>query len=341
MKIKIGILFGGLSNEYEVSLSSAENIIKYIDKEKYEVIEIGFGLDGNFYTGQNILGKFKEKKYSNLQSIDIGDCKKEVDVVFPITHGKFGEDGCIQGLLEVIQIPYVGCGVLSSALCMDKGIFKTLLQTVDIPQVKFLIIDYKVDSDKDQREKIENVLNNFNFPIFIKPANSGSSVGVNKIKDKDKSLINKSIKDSLEHDSKIVIEEAVLHAREIEIAVLGNRDLIISEPGEVIPSQEYYNYLDKYELNLAQFKIPAQLSSQQISLIKSYTTKVYKLFNCQGFARIDFFVDGKSGRIFLNEINTLPGFTNISMYPMLMKHKGIGFTELIDRLITLSLDRSH
>jgi D-alanine-D-alanine ligase len=244
-----------------------------------------------------------------------------------MTHGKYGEDGVLQAILESQKIKYCGCRVLSSALCMDKAIFKQFAGGQKFQQVKFKIIANKLAPNE-----IKVIKKMFKLPVFVKPANSGSSVGITKVKDFAKLKL--AIKEAFQHDSKVIIEQGIEKPREIEVAILGNEKLIISEPGEVLPFKEFYDYDDKYILNKTKLIIPARLNKQMISGIKEIAGKIYKLCDCSGFARIDFLI--KYNKVYLNEINTLPGFTQNSMYPLLMMNMGISYKELINKIIELS-----
>ncbi len=307
-----------------MSVVSAKNVIDNFDYDKYELVLI-------FWT--------KENKFFQIDSIDqINDLKSEqiikieqfkdiFNIALLMTHGRFGEDGALQGVLETQKIKYCGCEVLSSALCMDKGVFKEWLDKNKLNQVGFEVLQ------KDNySEKVKRIEKKFTLPIFVKPANSGSSVGITKINDFEK--LESAIKKAFEHDDKVIIEEGLESPREIEVAVLGNNELIISTPGELIPFNDFYDYDDKYELNKTELKIPADLSKETIFEIKKFAEKVYKLCNCRGFARIDFFI--KDDNLYVNEINTLPGFTKNSMYPLLIMNEGLSYKDLINKIIELA-----
>lgn len=326
---KIGLIFGGISNEATISIESAKNIYNNFDIKKYQPLLVYWHKDGCFHLVKNFNNLNKPKSKVKLT---IEKFKQYFNTAFLITHGKYGEDGSLQSILETQKIKYTGCRVLSSALCMDKGVFKNYLKGQGINQVKFEVIDYKLMSDTDINKKINYINKNLKNPLFVKPANSGSSVGVSKVK---KTLdLNTAIKTALKHDHKIIIEEGLTGHREIEIAILGNKKLIISNPGELKPANEFYDYVDKYELNKTIITVPARLSTNLCKKIKLVAEKVYRLCDCNGFARIDFFL--KNNQIYLNEINTLPGFTNISMFPRLMIKKGFSYKALINKIIELA-----
>ncbi len=325
---KVGLFFGGLSNEAEVSIMSAKNIVKSFDYKKYKLVLIYWHKqDGYFYRVKNI----NNLKVVKKDRIQIENFSKIFDVALLMTHGRYGEDGVLQAMLEGQGIKYCGCRVLSSAVCMDKGVFKDLLISKNIRQTKYSVLDYKKFSEREIQAEKSRVRKNFKLPLYVKPANSGSSVGISKV-EKYKDL-DSGIKLALKHDSKIVIEEGFINAREIEVAVLGNNKLRISKPGELKLVKDFYNYDDKYKLGQAQSIIPAKLTPAQVKEIHKIAKEAYQLCNCQGFARIDFFVH--RNKIYLNEINTLPGFTDISMYPMLMMSTGMSYKELINAIIKL------
>lgn len=323
----VGLFFGGPSNEHEVSISSAKNIVKSFPIEKYKLVLIYWDKLGSFYLIKNI-NKLKIAR----KKIQLEDFKNIFDIALPITHGKFGEDGVLQSLFESQKINYCGCRALSSALCMDKGLFKTYLAGQNINQVKFLVIDYALENNKEISLKLKQLKKSFKLPIFIKPANSGSSVGITKVENFSK--INLALKEALKHDTKIIIEQGLVKPREIEVSILGNKDLRISEPGELKLAKDFYNYDDKYRLGQVTHIIPAKILKKKTKEIKNLAYKIYKLCGCSGFARIDFFI--AKNKVYLNEINSLPGFADISMYPKLMMHSGLSYKELIQKIIQLA-----
>ncbi len=358
-KINVMVVFGGKSGEHEISLISAASILRAIDKDKYNIFTVGITKEGiwKLYEGpiddiengnwEQIADEARnEKNYgksmcllpigedSNI--VVLGDGRKEkIDVVFPVLHGPFGEDGTIQGLFEMMNIPYVGAGVLASSVAMDKAVAKKLLQADEIPQAEYDVVIFR-----EYNENSEGVLNRieekFEYPVFVKPANMGSSVGITKAHNRD--ALKKSIEVAGKYDRKIVIEETI-DGREIECAVLGNEDPVASLPAEIIPSAEFYDYHDKYIAGTTEFEVPADLPEDITEKIRDMAIRVYKLMDCTGLARVDFFMENKTGRILLNEVNTMPGFTKISMYPKMMESTGIKYEDLIDRLITLAIER--
>ncbi len=349
-KLKIGVLFGGKSAEHEVSLQSAKNVIEALDKNKYEVIPIGINKHGKWmlnHTSNYLLHSDNPKLirlnksnkevalYSEssgtLAEINNSNQKLKIDVIFPVMHGPFGEDGSMQGLLKLSGIPYVGAGVLGSAVGMDKDVMKRLFRDAGIPIGKFLTF-------KNAKEiSFNKIKKELKLPLFIKPANMGSSVGINKINNEKE--FNKAIKDAFLYDSKIIIEEGI-NGREIECSVLGNDNPIASLPGEIVVNQEFYSYDAKYVDEGAIAQIPAKIDKKTQKKIQELAIKVFKVLNCEGMGRVDFFLK-KNGEVLVNEINTIPGFTKISMYPKLWEATGIPLPKLLDRLIDLAIERYH
>ena len=306
-KLKIGVLFGGKSAEHEVSIMSAKNVIRALDKSKYKITPIKISKAGKF--NFNIF--------------------KKIDVIFPVMHGPFGEDGSMQGLLKLAGVPFVGAGVLGSAVGMDKDVMKRLLREASIPIVKFIV---KKDKDKINFEKVKKELG---LPFFVKPANMGSSVGISKVKHKKD--FNKAVKEAFKYDTKILIEEFI-KGKEIECSVLGNDKPIASIPGEIIANQEFYSYDAKYIDEGAVAVIPVKLDKKTIKKIQALAIQTFQVLNCEGMGRVDGFLT-KSGKFYVSEINTIPGFTNISMYPKLWEASGIPQQKLLDILINLAIER--
>jgi D-alanine-D-alanine ligase len=311
-KIRVGILFGGKSAEHEVSLQSARNVAEAIDKEKYEVVEIKIEKDGKWSLSWDQL---VEEKF---------------DVIFPILHGPFGEDGTVQGLLKLAGIPFVGAGVLGSAVGMDKDVMKRLLREAGIPIGKYLVLR---EGEKIAFKKVVAALKT---PFFVKPANMGSSVGVSKVSSQKE--YKEALTEALQFDRKIILEENI-QSREIECSVLGNDNPKASVPGEVIVHDAFYSYNTKYiHAEGATLAIPANLPKTKIKEIQKLAVETFKVLNCEGLGRVDFFLK-KNGKLYVNEINTIPGFTSVSMYPKLWEASGIGYAELIDILIQLAIER--
>ncbi|MGH4117979.1 D-alanine--D-alanine ligase family protein [Clostridium sp.] len=342
MKKKIAILFGGQSTEHEVSRSSATSVLKNIDRTKYDIYPIGITKEGLWfkYTGNtdNIESGEWEKDESNKtpegQNIIFN---KEVDVVFPVMHGLFGEDGTIQGMCKIFNIPCVGPGVMSSAICMDKIYTKYLLENFNIVQADYVVINaYEYAKNKDiSIEKIEKRLG---YDVFIKPSNGGSSVGITKAHNKEELTL--GLFEALKHDRKVLVEKAI-NAREIEVSVLGNDYPEASIPGEVVPAKEFYDYEAKYKSEASVLLIPAALCEAKLETIREQAIKIYKILDCAGMARVDFLVDKQTEDVYLNEVNTIPGFTKISMYPKMWDATGKKFGTLIDELIKLAIERNN
>ncbi len=343
-KIKVGIVVGGMSSEHDVSLMSGNSILEKIDKEKYDIKVIYIKRNGNVYEYTGAYDKIREINQSDLVPISsIIEAVKDCQVVFPVLHGKYGEDGCIQGALEMIGKAYVGCGVFTSSACMDKEFTKKILILAGIPVAKSITVQkephhYNCDLEDTEYtieglcEKAENYLH---FPMFIKPSREGSSFGVTRAANR-KGLIN-SIKEAEKYDSKILIEEEI-KGREVECAVLGNRDIMTSEVGEVKSAESFYTFDAKYNNQESRTEIPAQIKPEERDKIKKYAKLAYKAVNGTGLSRVDFFIR-ENGDIILNEINTLPGFTKISMYPKLFEAAGISYSSLIDTLIELAIEK--
>lgn len=341
--MKIGILFGGKSAEHEVSCISANSIYNNIDTDKYEVYLIGITREGKFrhFTGNPdmMLDCSWENSVSGNRVDILGnenpagiygtDISVELDCIFPVLHGPYGEDGRLQGILDYSGIPYVGCKMMSSALCMDKIYTKQILNAEGVRQSRYAVVKKKYDI-KDVISDLEG----FTYPLFVKPANMGSSVGITKVKSQNE--LKDAINTALRYDIKLLIEEGV-DAREIEVSVLGNEDdIMVSTPGEIIINDDFYDYETKYVKSTSKLQIPAEITKEQIKAIKEIAEKSYKALECTGLSRVDFFIDRKDGSVILNEINTMPGFTKISMYPKLMEHDGVSYKQLITKLIELS-----
>lgn len=340
MKLNLGVIFGGMSTEHKVSVKSAKAIISNINKEKYKIFEIFINKKGEWFDNKN-----------NIKIENIFEYLKKLDIVFPVLHGLYGEDGTIQGMMEILKIPYVGCKVLASSIGMDKVYTKAILEKANIKQAKYIYIK-KYKKNKKYIIVEENFKENFisleellvrikaelEFPLFIKPSNSGSSVGVNKAHDNNE-LIH-AIKIAEKFDNKIIIEQGIF-GREIECAVLGNSctEINVSTPGEIISAEDFYSYDAKYKIRESKTIIPAKLDSLQIDKIQYLAKRAFLAIDGNGLSRVDFFIENVSNEIYINEINTMPGFTEISMYPKLFEYDRIGFGELLDRLIEIELKK--
>ncbi len=329
-KIRVGILFGGRSTEHEISLQSAKNVIANLDRKKYLPILIKIDKSGKWLFNNREQVVLVPPKKGAILSLARSKFMIRVDVVFPVLHGSFGEDGTIQGLLKLANIPFVGASVLGSAIGIDKDVTKRLLKEAGVMVARFLVFKGAIEPD------FKLIVKRLGLPFFIKPASLGSSVGINKVKNKREFL--KAITDAFRYDRKILAEEYI-EGREIECSVLGNDNPIASVPGEVVVNDEFYSYKAKYlDKKGARLEIPAKISTVLKKKIQNLAIKTFKILCCEGMARIDFFLK-KNGQILVNEINTIPGFTAISMYPKLWQASGIGYKELIDKLIQLAVER--
>lgn len=335
-KIKVGIIFGGRSFEHEVSLISAKFIIDNLDKKKYKIFLFGINKNSEWLVGDKAKKLLLEKSQGRGALFPKTSLIKKIDLFFPILHGPFGEDGKLQGMLEILNKPYVGANVLASAIGMDKIIQKLLFKSINLPIVDFIWFS-KFEWQQNKNKILRHISKEIGFPCFVKPSNSGSSVGISKIKEKNK--LAKAIKMALKYDLRILIEKAVSNTREIEISILGNNKPVVSCPGEIIPSNEFYDYKAKYIDGKSKAVIPATLDKNLIKKIKKLAIKAYKIIDCQGMARIDFLLNNKNKKIYINEVNTIPGFTSISMYPKLWQVSGLTAKKLLDNLIKLAFTR--
>ena len=374
-KLRIGVIYGGRSGEHEVSVASAASIIRHLDRSRYEPIPIRIEKDGRWtladkaptsisaadvieharveaarplrpgreahlvaHPGEDtVLSIERRGAASDLDPTGTATVTGVgLDVVFPVLHGPYGEDGTVQGLLELANVPYVGAGVLGSAVGMDKAVMKTLFIAHTLPVGPYLVAR-RPEWSADAAAVTARVTKELGYPVFVKPANLGSSVGISKAKS-DSDLVD-AMELALQFDRKVVIEAAVPNAREIECAVLGNDDPQASVPGEVIPSREFYDYEAKYLDDGSQVVIPADLPDAQVREVQRLAVAAFRAVDCAGMARVDFFIDGVNGRIYLNEVNTIPGFTTISMYPKMWEASGLSYGALIDRLIALAIER--
>lgn len=341
------MLFGGRSGEHEVSLASAASVIRGLDPDKYEVLPIGITKEGHWLVGagaQKLLPEVLRSGRRVTMTADPTDAAllpldrsaggQRIDVVFPVLHGTFGEDGTIQGLLDLAGLPFVGSGVLGSAVAMDKDVTKRLLQAAKIPVVPWVAVR-RADWERDPAAVRAEIEGKFAYPVFVKPAALGSSVGMTKVHSAEE--LTPALNLAAEFAVKILVERAVT-AREIEVSVLGNYDPQASVPGEIVPHREFYDYAAKYLEEGTRLIIPAKLKPEQVKKIQSAAVAAFKTLELSGMARVDFFLEKKGGKIWLNEVNTIPGFTSISMYPKLWEASGISFRDLIDRLIELALE---
>ena len=336
-KIKLGVIYGGTSTEHEISIKSATSIIQNLNKQKYEIYPIYIDQKGEWYKQEK---PGKQEKIENIISY-----LKNLQIIFPVLHGLYGEDGTIQGLLELLKIPYIGCGVLASSIGMDKVYTKIIFQKAGLKQAKcqyirknkenYIYIDNNLNEEQlTLQECINKITKNLQYPMFIKPSNSGSSVGINKAKNEQE--LKQHIEHASKYDNKILIEEEI-KGKEVECAVLGNEKVKASCIGEIQPAEEFYSYDAKYKNTSTKTIIPANITEEQTKEIQKQAIKAFKAINGKGLSRVDFFIQEQTNEIYINEINTLPGFTNISMYPQLFEKTGLKYTELLDEIITLSI----
>ena len=348
-KLRVGVIYGGRSGEHEVSVTSAASIFCHIDRARYDPVPIRIEKDGRWTlaarepTELSAAGVIQQARVGAAgrspadAATDVDHAtvvKLGLDVVFPVLHGPYGEDGTIQGLLEMAGVPYVGSGVLASAAGMDKAVMKVIFGGHGLPQVAWMGFK-RVDWERD-RARVLAEAEGLGLPMFVKPANLGSSVGISKVKTAAELV--PAIELALEFDRKVVIEAGVVHAREIECAVLGNDDVETSQPGEVIPSREFYDYEAKYLDEGSRTDIPANLTAAQVAEVQRLAIRAFRAIDAAGLARVDFLLSGDTGALFVNEINTMPGFTTISMYSKMWEASGISYPALVDRLIRLALD---
>lgn len=354
--IKVGVLYGGRSGEHDVSCCSAASVVSHLDTGKYSVVAVGIDRAGHWYVqdepcivddkdfGKKLTiektGHWLVNHYEDGNRLTFYEQKSGrtviVDVVFPVLHGSFGEDGTLQGLLDLAMVPYVGAGVLGSSVGMDKDVAKRLLRDAGIPVVPWITV-YSIEWERNAGDITKRVMDEFNFPVFVKPANAGSSVGVTRVA--DEASLKGAMETGFSFDNKVIIEPGI-NCREIECAVLGNLQPDASGLGEIIPSHEFYSYEAKYiDDDGARLEIPAGLDTKLEQEIRDLAVKGYLVLNCSGLARVDFFVEKNSDSFYLNEINTLPGFTSISMYPKLWDTRGLPYKSLLDRLIELAFER--
>jgi D-alanine-D-alanine ligase len=351
-KIKIGVIFGGRSGEHAVSLMSARFILKQLIPEKYEVIQIGITREGEWYTGENALQALIDEDASPLSQatmlpipsraglymLEGGEKLKlltTLDVVFPILHGTFGEDGTLQGMLEMGDMAYVGAGVTGSAVGMDKAIFHDVMRANDIPVVDTVLV-LRSEIENDMEAVLDRVEKLGEYPYFTKPCNLGSSVGVSKVKNRSDLL--EGMMEASVFDRRMIVQKGH-NVREIEVSVMGNDEPIASVCGEVIPGEEFYSYEAKYHDESSQTLIPANISDETAERVRELAVKAFKACDLAGLARVDFFLDKDTGEVYMNELNTIPGFTQISMYPMLWEASGVPNKELVAKLVEYALER--
>ena len=358
-KLRVALFFGGVSSEHEVSCVSASTWLRALAQapcaDRYEVFPVGITkqgrwlacsptpeamADGGWEKGADCTPCVLSPDRTDHGIWLLKDGKAElvhIDICAPVMHGKNGEDGTIQGLFELARIPYVGCGVLGSAVCMDKAVANTIMDAAGVPHCKWASA-IRAELEGDHKTLLDSIEQRLGYPIFVKPANAGSSVGITKAHDRDE--LKAAIRLALANDRKVVFE-AFVDGHEVECAVIGSDPAVSTRPGEILAGAEFYTYDDKYKNGVSQVVIPAKLPEEKLDEVKTYAAMAYTALGCEGLARCDFFVEKDTGRVLINEINTLPGFTPISMYPKLMEHEGIPVPALIDRLIALALERTE
>ncbi len=355
-RLRVGVIFGGQSGEHEVSLASARSVIAALDPGRYEVVPIGITHSGRWLTAGDPMAMLSSGSVRDIDSnedavtglVPVGGQNRELapgapgqgfpklDVVFPVLHGPFGEDGTVQGLLELAGTPYVGCGVLASAAGMDKIASKMLFAAAGLPQTRYLALKRR-DWERTPGDLIAEVEAVLRYPVFVKPANLGSSIGISKAQNAEE--LGAALAEAARYDRRLLVEEGVPDAREIECSVLGNDDPIASVPGEVVPSSEFYDYAAKYIDGKSALLIPTPLSAPVAASVRRLAVQAYAALDAAGLARVDFLLNGITDELFINEVNTLPGFTAISMYPKLWEATGLSYAELVDRLVDLALER--
>src|SRR5216684_3706865 len=356
-KLRVAVLYGGRSGEHEVSLQSAASVINHLDRSRFEIVPVAIDKQGRWHLndismleGKKSLPVFKDAPRvvlppnsadtSALVGLGGSGGAKAIDVVFPVVHGPLCEDGTIQGLLELADVPYVGCGVLASAVAMDKEVAKRLARDAGLPIVPYVSLKHE-RWKKEKQQSAEQIQKELGYPVFVKPANLGSSVGVHKVK--EPGGLSAALENAFEYDTKVLIELAV-NGREIEVSVLENPDSgadpLVSVPGEIDPTHEFYSYEAKYlDEKGATLIIPAKLEVEQTRRVQDIAKKAFLMIECEGMARVDLLLDRTSGKLFFNELNTIPGFTSISMYPKLWEASRIPYTELLSRLVDLAISR--
>jgi len=351
-RLRVGVLFGGRSGEHEISLLSARSVLAALDPSRYEAVQIGITHDGRWYTGPQTLEALEQGRLDGLSPAAVLADKglhclfrwdegspmqvvSQLDVVFPVLHGSFGEDGTIQGLLELADVPYVGAGVLASSVAMDKALFKDLMRARGLPVLDWALI-LSSEIAADPVAAVGRAEQAGPYPLFTKPSNLGSSVGVSKVR--SRSDLIEGLMDAARYDRRVIVERG-LEAREIEVSVLGNEDPQASVPGEILPSDEFYSYRAKYLDDASELRIPAPIDERTAALARRLAVEAFRGIDGAGMARADFLLDRRTGDLYLNELNTIPGFTRISMYPKLWDATGLPYPALMDRLIELALER--
>ena len=351
-RLRLGVLFGGRSGEHDVSLMSARSVLSVLNRQRYEIIPIGITHQGVWMTGPDVLDAFQSGDTEKLTRVTLlpelgqnilyairGETLQplySLDVIFPVLHGTFGEDGTVQGLFELADVAYVGANVLGSAVSMDKGLCKDVLRANGLPVLDSMVVT-RADIQNDLQAVIHQAESLAPYPLFTKPANLGSSVGISKCRNRSDLL--EGLMEAAAYDRRVLVEQGIQNPREIEVSVLGNQDARASVPGEVLPSGDFYTYAAKYLDDRSELVIPAPLSKEATRRIRELAVQAFKVTDGSGMARVDFLIDPRDDEIYVSEINTIPGFTKISMYPKLWEASGLSYANLIDRLIELALER--
>lgn len=336
---RIGVIFGGKSGEHEVSLLSATSVIEAIDRNKYEVVMIGITKKGVWKIFDGDIKAIADGSWENeAKDMEISQLKELCDFALPILHGPYGEDGTIQGLFEMMDIPYAGCGVLASSLCMDKVSAKRMFERAGLPTSRYKLV-YGEDIQTDMEDILDEIEEYLPYAMFVKPSNMGSSVGISKVR--NRAELREALILAAKYDRRIIIEEGI-NCREVETGVVGNHRPKVSAVGEIVSSMDFYDYTAKYTDDVGTvLSIPAKLPEGTYEEIRRLAAEAYMTLDCGGFARVDFFVDKETGEVYINEINTIPGFTKYSMFPSMWKEAGVPFRELVERIVNLGYERYH
>ncbi len=336
---KIGVIFGGRSGEHEVSLLSAASVIEAFDPDKFEVVMIGITKEGQWKHYEGPTEKIANGTWEeDARDIEVSQLGQLADFMFPVLHGPYGEDGTIQGLFEMLNLPYAGCGVLASALCMDKVSAKKIFEEAGLPTSRYELV-YAEDLDTEMEEILDRIERELPYTVFVKPSNMGSSVGISKVRTREE--LRQALRLAARYDRRIVVEEGI-HCREVETGVIGNHQAEVAAVGEIVAKLDFYDYTAKYTDDAGtEISVPANLPKRIYEKIRTLAKEAYRAADCSGFARVDFFVDKTSGEVYINEINTIPGFTKYSMFPVMWNEAGVSFTELVERIVDFGYERYY
>lgn len=336
---RIGVIFGGRSGEHEVSLMSATSVIEAMDREKFQVVPIGITREGQWKRYDGPVEEIAKGTWEETaEDLEISKLKEIADFMFPVLHGPYGEDGTIQGLFEMLDLPYAGCGVLASALCMDKVSAKKVFEEAGLPTSRYRLV-YGEDLEADMERIVEKIEEEIPYVMFVKPSNMGSSVGISKVHNREE--LKAALVQAARYDRRIIVEEGI-HCREVETGVIGNHYAEVAAVGEIVAKKDFYDYNAKYSDDAGtEISMPADLPKRTYEKIRALAKEAYRATDCSGFARIDFFVDKSSGEVYINEINTIPGFTRYSMFPVMWNQMGVSFPELIERIVDFGYERYY